>query len=326
MKGRVDESSSKSRRSGSGYRGVCLTAGRYRGRLLCDGVTLDVGRWPTARDAAVALDRAILCLGYDIPLQVARTSKRLGPRHPRLLRADARDANRHASSKYLGVTKMKGGWEASCSHNHATYRVHKFKTAREAALVHDRMALFYKGPGCERNFPTARVVPASRQELCDELEPKRPPRDSRYHGVHLAKHVKDRVWQAMAYGRDRRSHFCGMWETERKAAIAHDRAVLHLFGGNPPFRNFPKQKLEPASPAQMKREAVTERKATNTSRYLGVYFQKGAWVAAITTKDGIQQYIGRFEDEEEAARVRDREARKYSGPRTKYNFPRKGER
>lgn len=82
------------------------------------------------------------------------------------------------------------------------------------------MANTNKGPGCERNFPRKRATPASRADLRAELDALKPPRDSRYHGVHLAKHVRERVWQATAYGPDTHSHFCGMWSTELAAALA----------------------------------------------------------------------------------------------------------
>lgn len=195
-----------------------------------------------------------------------------------------------------------------------------------AAIAHDRMALFYKGSGCERNFPRVQVTPASREDLQAEIERQKPPRDSRYHGVLLARHVQQRRWQTMVYGPNRKTCFCGMWDSEQTAAVAHDRVALHLFSGHPPVLNFPKRALEPMSPTQMRREAVRQRKKSNSSRYLGIYFSKGAWTAAITLRDGRPQYVGRFEDEEEAALARDREARKYSGPRTKFNFPRPGER
>jgi hypothetical protein len=64
-----------------------------------------------------------------------------------------------------------------------------------------------------------------------------------------------------------------------------------------------------------------------TSHYRGVCWYKNSkkWVATITY-DGKQHNLGYFEDEEEAARAYDKEARAQRGDNAKLNFAAEGER
>ena len=64
----------------------------------------------------------------------------------------------------------------------------------------------------------------------------------------------------------------------------------------------------------------TSRKTT--SRVIGVFFEKysGRWVAR-TTVEGKRIWLGRFDDETEAARAYDRAAREYHKEFAQFNFP-----
>ena len=64
----------------------------------------------------------------------------------------------------------------------------------------------------------------------------------------------------------------------------------------------------------------TSRKTT--SRFIGVFFEKqsGRWVAR-TTVEGKRIWLGRFDDETEAARAYDRAAREYHKEFAQFNFP-----
>ncbi|MGB7581071.1 MAG: AP2/ERF family transcription factor [Sedimentisphaerales bacterium] len=59
-----------------------------------------------------------------------------------------------------------------------------------------------------------------------------------------------------------------------------------------------------------------------TSRFIGVFFEKqsGRWVAR-TTVGGKRIWLGRFDDETEAAKAYDEAAKKYHGEFAQLNFP-----
>ena len=64
------------------------------------------------------------------------------------------------------------------------------------------------------------------------------------------------------------------------------------------------------------------KKRDATSRYFGVCWckRRKKWIAQITA-DGIKQRLGGYDDEREAARVRDRAARRLHGEFAHLNFP-----
>lgn len=61
------------------------------------------------------------------------------------------------------------------------------------------------------------------------------------------------------------------------------------------------------------------RKGSGKSKYKGVHFFKGKWVARIQVK-GERKYLGSFESEEEAAKAYDNSAKFYFGNWANLNF------
>jgi hypothetical protein len=59
------------------------------------------GMWSTARDAALAVDRMILHLELERPLNLPRSSKKLGPLSPDELRAMALSVSAHRKAPKL---------------------------------------------------------------------------------------------------------------------------------------------------------------------------------------------------------------------------------
>lgn len=64
------------------------------------------------------------------------------------------------------------------------------------------------------------------------------------------------------------------------------------------------------------------RRAWGRSRFLGVNRSRGRWLAQIRV-DGRNRFLGRFDDEEEAARAYDRAALEHAGEYARLNFPRR---
>src|SRR5688500_4160927 len=88
---------------------------RYAAKLSTQRRAYFVGRWSSARAAAIARDRAILFLRLDRPLQVPSASTKLGSASPEELRAASVRERRGRYSAYFGVrvdsrTKHWSAW------------------------------------------------------------------------------------------------------------------------------------------------------------------------------------------------------------------------
>jgi len=140
---------------------------------------------------------------------------------------------------------------------------------------------------------------------------------SRYEGVSFNPTFVQKPWCAKLA-----SQVFGYWETEREAALAVDRAGLHL--GLERELNLPRRarELGATSPAELNTEAHAQFKATTSSRYHGVYWSRvgKCWVAQIGHQRKTRS-LGRFASEEAAARAYDEAALKLHGERAKLNFP-----
>ena len=119
------------------------------------------------------------------------------------------------------------------------------------------------------------------------------------------------------------SHHAGAWRTRREAAIARDRAVLYFEIDLPLNYPIESRALGPASPAQLIRQANTQkrkRRRPNQSRFIGVYKDGDYWAASIRLNHRTT-YLGNFATERQAAVARDRVALKLGVPRARLNFP-----
>lgn len=379
---------------------------RYSGTVPARGRRHNIGSWVHERDAAVAVDRAILHFGLVEPLNFPEESKRLGPLAPEELRREALHRAREnlGGSRYFGVfwreaqktwtvvvliagkyvelfvpgdeqtaaeiydrlargrgethrlnfpdrrlppttlaemrrelfvmrrARRSGSafigvrWSTKWSRWHVTIRVDGqqrhlgyWDDERTAARAHDRAALFLFGQSAMRNFPQARLIPASIGQLRAEARAlTKAKATSRYRGVHW---VPPRSkWQAV-FEYQGRKHSLGHYDDEEEAALAIDRVSLHFFGPSAP-RNFPRRRLEPATPAMMRDQQHAVFKERTTSRYVGVWWteRKQRWKATITVNHRVY-HLGYYEHEIDAARSYDRAARRLRAGEGRLNFP-----
>lgn len=154
------------------------------------------------------------------------------------------------------------------------------------------------------NFPRGALRPASLDAVRAEVRTKnKNETSSRYIGVWRDGDRKERPWFAM-FTRGRKGLPIGRYRTEREAAIAHDRAAL-FYRPKRAQLNFPKlaRKLGPASVDDLANPLLHENKRKTKSRFIGVTWNGFSFQAVISHKNR-SMYLGSFEVEEEAARVR----------------------
>ena len=304
------------------YDGVrSVGEGHWTARLRVDGVSRWLGIWPTAEAAAIAYDRAVLkYYGKTVPRNFPE--RRLKPTNVEQLQAEARqERGVRATSGYLGVCPRRGAnksWAATIVVEGNRKRLGSWASAEEAAEAYDRAVLMYRGEKAIRNFPKRRSSPAAAARLRAEAHQAYKARtSSKYRGVFH----RIRGWLAKVG-----DHFLGTWQSEEKAAEAHDRAMLFL-GGLTGKRNFPSRRLAPASPSDLRLEAPRDRKRNSkayTSRYFGVSYNTAngsrPWQATLSIRRKRHD-LGYWESETDTARVYDRAARFYVPGKLPLNFP-----
>jgi hypothetical protein len=325
------------------FTGVVRTPhGHYVASVLVRGKRVYLGTWATPRKAAIARDRASLFFRLAAPLGLPGTSRKLGACAPRDLIWSARKQRKISSGKsqFFGVAwdPAQRRWAALVSIDGHQRRIATFDREDHAAVARDRVLLRTFGRRALLNFPSRRLRPASIDEIRKDIRRDRKrTATSRYLGVHrnLPSVRRNREsWGAHLVTRDGngpRVLNLGVWPTERKAAVARDRAVLHYVraGSRDVMLNFPtlSRKLTPADAISLRQEAHRQYKATTTSRYRGVCRaspDSARWVSRIWV-DGKDHFLGVFETEEAAARAYDKAALRLRGTAAALNF-RRGER
>lgn len=276
-------------------------AAAFRGAFL--------GRYQNAEDAAIARDRAALEASSDLPLNFRRRALRLGPASPAELQEEALAHHRRRMGRpYYGVRPNPDGtYEAHVSIERRDVFLGRFERSRDAAIAHDRVQRFVNPAKGWLNFPHVKVDPISTEGLRKELRTAFKKRtSSRYDGVNYEPRDLKRPWAASVDVK-RKKVFLGRWTSERDAAVAHDRGVLHYRGKHAPLNITGSAKLVPADAETLVAEARREKKDTTASRFLGVSFHKRAKKWSASYWHGARtHHIGLFENEEEAALAYDK--------------------
>jgi hypothetical protein len=218
------------------------------------------------------------------------------------------------SSKYQGVCweKRSNKWQARITYDGKRHSLGYFEDEQEAARAYDRAARAQHRDNALLNFP-AEGKSGSRKS-------------SKYRGICWDKSCNN--WKAyIRY--DGKIHSLGRFEDEVAAAKAYDRAarahdkVARAQHGEKAQLNFPTKKEQAVEEAKQQQWI---KYGETGSKYRGVYWQKrDNKLEARIKYDGKNHHLGRFEDEEEAARAYDKAARAHHGETAQLNFPAEGE-
>jgi hypothetical protein len=214
----------------------------------------------------------------------------------------------HNTSGYRGVTleKSTGRWYAHIREpGKGQMHLGTFDTKEIAARAYDTAARKFLGERAKLNFPDENI------EVVKEVRRvnKRP--RSGYQGI-----TWNRGRWAVEITRESKVIYVGSFLDIETAARWQDSAARHYLGEDAPL-NFPGE--VPAVYHEPKRRLGLKPK---TSQYRGVsWMERGhKWLARIEI-DGITHRLGRFNDEESAARAYDEAARRLLGGVAKLNFP-----
>jgi hypothetical protein len=294
-------------------------------RVQMRGVSYQL-RGPDPDKLAVLRDRVARYLGAN-EWQLNFPQRALRPMALEQARLHLKvERKKAASSRYFGVSLGSDGrWQAVVRlQSGKRTTLGAWPTEKAAAVAYDRALIHEFGSGVAHlNFPARREIldPASPDTLRREARGRfKRSTSSKYFGVYLINAMPAQPWAA-SITNDGDERFLGSWESERDAALAYDRASLHYRGSGATL-NFPTRaaSLGAANAASLRAEAHTSKKQRMTSQYRGVSWYADGWHARIQ-QDSKSVRLGRFKEEDAAARAYDAAARSLHGKKAKLNFP-----
>ncbi len=201
---------------------------------------------------------------------------------------------RGTTTPYKGVSQHGKAIRVCIQKDGVSYiKTRGLKTLEDAAVYHDKLALYLYGDDAVVNFPDRRY---SQQELDQHMgEHRKPTKTSSFIGVHWAN--GDQRWHSSVndaqFGKGR-TKTLKMHKTEVEAAECRDLAVIH-YGIEAPL-NFPDRREEflarlRDNPTLFRKRRLTLKRNVKKSynRYEGRFTHLGKSVAC-----------GRFDTEDEA--------------------------
>ena len=247
-------------------------------------------------------------------------------------------------SKYVGVSwrisKAKYGASGKWTVQIARDGVHKHLGAfpldkeKQAAELYDVEARKLHGSKAKLNFPRAgeSKYAAAKKRTAEQVAADKALRGRKSSYVGVSWSVASAKWHvSLTHENEQRSLGFFPADQEKQAAELYDEEARKLRGSKAKL-NFPRAgELKGAARTMRTKEQVAADKAlgaTRKSKYVGVSWSgaEGKWHVAIS-HNGVGRNVGSFpaDQEEEAAKRYDEEARRLRGAEAKLNFPRAGE-
>jgi len=214
----------------TGYRGVAKSGKRFFSRIRVNGKTKSLGGYDTAKEAALAFDRAVVLhklptskLNFPdgLPIDDEDYEELMNPKPKEKKLASTN------TSGYTGVYKKGNSFRAQIRIDRKKKYLGTFATSKAAALAFDRAVTQHKLQSSSRlNFPDG--LPLDDEDYEELMNPKKKRRlksnnTTGYNGV--SKNGKR--FQAKI-GVDGKTKNLGTYDTPKEAALAFDRAVIDL--------------------------------------------------------------------------------------------------
>jgi hypothetical protein len=218
-------------RTSSGYQGVSWCRGnqQWKAEIKVRNVRHHVGYFDSEEEAAVAYDRVAKHLRSRQPLNFPNVATR--PAAPSAVHREIRQARKlDTSSRYIGVSRdplrRERPWFASLMVEQKGLALGRYRTEREAAMAHDRAALWYRPARVTMNFPGMGLEPASVEMLTNEiLRGVKNRTKSRFVGV-----SHNGISFTASISHRNQMIYLGSFDTEEEAASVRDREALRLRG------------------------------------------------------------------------------------------------
>ena len=140
----------------AGYRGVCKRGKKYRTRIKIGGKWTYIGTHNTAKEAAIAYDRAVLKANQS-------TSLLNFPDMVHNLDVEPKNKNiKRSSTGYRGVSKNGKKFRAMINTTGRNKSIGTFATAIQAALAYDQAAIKAGKKKSTLNFPDGLPIKQKR--------------------------------------------------------------------------------------------------------------------------------------------------------------------